>query len=239
MRRPSEPSPSRGEIEARTFAARWRESEWAAAAEIAIIVALVAGDYYGAVPVTSTPFFVVLGWLSLRLRGLGWRDVGFVRPPRWWPLVVGSLVGIAMELFSTFVTVPLLSRLTGTPPDLSEFRSTAGNVRLLLGWLALNWTLAAFGEELAFRGYIMNRLADLGRGRRGAWLLSLVVASALFGWGHGGQGLTGMLQEGFAGFLLGLLYLWCGRNLTVPIVAHGVANTLALILIFFDRYPGV
>lgn len=210
------------------------------AAEIAIIAALVAGDYYGVVPVTSTPFFLVLGWLSLRARGLRWRDVGFARPPRWsQPLVVGSLAGIAMELFSTFVTVPLLSTLTGAPPDLSEFRSTVGNVRLLLVWLALSWTLAAFGEELAFRGYIMNRLADLGRGRRGAWLPSLAVASALFGWGHGGQGLTGMLQEGFAGFLLGLLYLWGGRNLTVPIVAHGVSNTVAFILIFFDRYPGV
>ena len=240
MRRPSEPSPPRAEIEARTLAARWRASRWAAAAEIAIIVALVAGDYYGVVPVTSTPFFLLLGWFSLRLRGLRWRDVGFVRPPHWpRALAVGTLAGIAMELFSRFVTVPLLSQLTGAPPDLSEFRSTVGNVQLLLFWLVLNWTLAAFGEELSFRGYVMNRLADLGRAGRGAWLMSLVVASALFGWGHGGQGLTGMLQEGFAGFLLGILYLWCGRNLTVPIVAHGVSNSLAFVLIFFDRYPGV
>src|SRR5688572_3015137 len=178
MRRPSEPPPPRAEIENPTFAARWRESQWAAAAEVAIIVALVAGDYYGVVPVTSTPFFLVLGWLSLRLRGLGWRDVGFVRAPHWpRALAVGTIAGIAMELFSTFVAVPFLSRLTGAPPDLDEFRSTVGNVRLLLFWLVLNWTLAAFGEELSFRGYIMNRLADLGRGTRSAWLLSLFVAS--------------------------------------------------------------
>jgi membrane protease YdiL (CAAX protease family) len=190
--------------------------------------------------VTSTPFFLALGWLSLRRRGLRWRDVGFARPPHWArALALGAAAGIAMELLSTFVTVPLLSRLTGSPPDLSEFRSTVGNVKLLLLWLALNWTLAAFGEELAFRGYVMNRLADLGRGTRGAWLVSLVVASALFGWGHGGQGLTGMVQEGFAGLLLGALYLGSGRNLTVPIVAHGVANTLAFVLIYLGRYPGV
>lgn len=226
--------------EAARSSARWRQSPWAAAAEVAIIVALVAGDYYGVVPVTSTPFLLALGWLSLRLRGLGWRDVGLVRPPSWpRALALGTVAGLAMELFSTFVTVPLLSRLTGAPPDLSEFRSTVGNLRLLLLWLALNWTLAAFGEELSFRGYVMNRLADLGRGTRGAWAMSLVVASALFGWGHGGQGLTGMLQEGFAGFLLGALYLGSGRNLTVPIVAHGVSNTLAFVLIYFDRYPGV
>jgi membrane protease YdiL (CAAX protease family) len=216
------------------------ESRWLALVELALVLALVAGDFYGLVPVTSTPFFLVLGWISLRLRGRGWRDVGFVRP-RNWPrtLGIGFLAGVGMELFSTFVTVPFLSQLTGKPPDLSDFRSTVGNVQLLLFWIALSWVLAAFGEELAFRGYVMNRIADLGQGRRAAWIASLVVTSALFGWAHGGQGLTGMLQEGFAGFLLGLVYLGSGRNLTAPIVAHGVANTMAFILIFFDRYPGV
>ncbi len=215
------------------------EPGWALG-EIALFVALVAGDFYGVVPVSSTPFLLALGWISLRLRGLGWRDVGFVRPPRWSrALVLGSVAGVAMELFATFVTVPLLSHLTGSPPDLSDFRSTVGNIRLLLVWLVLNWTLAAFGEELAFRGYLMTRIADVGRGTRGAWLVSLIVASALFGWGHGDQRLTGMLQEGLAGFLLGLLYLASGRNLTVPIIAHGVSNTLAFVLIYFDRYPGV
>jgi len=48
-----------------------------------------------------------------------------------------------------------------------------------------------------------------------------------------------MLQEGFAGLLLGALYLISGRTLTVPIVAHGASNTLAFILIYFNRYPGV
>jgi len=221
-------------------AARWRESRGRTLVELALVFALMAGDYYGWVPVTSTPFLLGLGWISLRLRGLRWRDVGFVRPRRWsQALLLGSLAGIAMELFSTFVTVPFLSRLSGTPPDLSDFRSMVGNLQLLLVWLALNWTLAAFGEELGFRGYVMNRMADLGHGTRAAWLVSLLVVSALFGWGHGGQGITGMVQEGFAGFLLGLLYLGSGRNLTVPIVAHGVSNTLAFVLIFFDRYPGV
>jgi uncharacterized protein len=217
-----------------------RESRGRALAEVGLVAALMAGDFYGVVPVSSTPFLLALGWISLRLRSLRWRDVGLARPPSWpRALALGTAAGLAMELFATFVTVPLLSRLTGRPPDLSDFRAMVGNVGILLAGLALNWTLAAFGEELGFRGYLMNRLADVGRGTRGAWLASLVVASALFGWGHGSQGLTGMVQESLAGTLLGLLYLWCGRNLAVPIVAHGVSNSLAFLLIFFDRYPGV
>ena len=144
-----------------------------------------------------------------------------------------------MELFSTFVTVPMLTRLTGQPPDLSDFRSTVGDARMLLFWLALNWTLAAFGEELGFRGYVMPRLADLGGRTRAAWIASLAVTSLLFGWGHGGQGVTGMAQETLAGLMLGGLYLASGRNLTVSIVAHGVSNTLAFVLIYLGRYPGV
>jgi membrane protease YdiL (CAAX protease family) len=200
----------------------------------------MAADFYGVVPYTSTPFLLALGWVSLRLRGLRWPHVGLSRPPSWGrALLVGAVAGLAMELFATYVTVPLLSRLAGRPPELSDFRPLVGNVGLLLVAVVANWVLAAFGEELGYRGYVMNRVADLGGGTRAAWALSLGATSALFGWGHGGQGVTGMVQEGLAGCLLGLLYLASRRNLVVPIVAHGVSNTLAFVLIFFDRYPGV
>lgn len=219
--------------------ARWRESRWLMLAELAIVLALTVG--HRQVPLSATPFFLVLGWISLRLRGLGWRDVGFVRPRRWLAtLALGTLAGIGMELFSTFVSVPVMSRLVGQLPDLSDFRPLVGNVQLLLIALVANWLLAAFGEEMAFRGYLMSRLAGLVRGTRGAWLLSLVATTVIFGACHYEvQGITGMLQAGLDGLLLGLLYLGCGRTLAIPIVVHGMSNTLAFVLIYLDRYPGV
>jgi membrane protease YdiL (CAAX protease family) len=208
--------------------------------EIALVLGLIAGDYYGVVPVSSTPFFVGLGWLSLRFRGLRWRDVGFVRPHSWpQAVIVGTIAGVAIELFATFVTTPLLTYFSGAPPDLSDFRSTVGNFRMLLFWLALNWTLFALGEELAFRGYVMNLFAGAFQSSRAAWTGSLVVTSALFGWSHGNQGFAGIAQESLSGMLLGTLYLASGRNLATPIIAHGISNSLALVLIFFGRYPGI
>jgi membrane protease YdiL (CAAX protease family) len=125
-------------------------------------------------------------------------------------------------------------------PDLSMFRPLVGNLGLLFALMIPNWILAAFGEELVYRGYLLNRVASLCRGVREQWLLSLLVVSALFGFAHWeSQGMAGMLQEGTAGLLLGLLYLGSGRTLAVPIVAHGVSNTLAFVLIYLDRYPGV
>jgi uncharacterized protein len=218
----------------------WREGRGLALAEVGLVTALMAGDYSGWVPFTSTPFLLALGWISLRVRGRRWREVGLCRPARWpRALAVGTVAGLALELSATFVTVPALTRVFGVPPDLSDFRPLVGNVGLLFVFLIANWILAALGEEIGFRGYLMNRLADIGRRGPGAWAGSLLVASALFGWGHGGQGVTGMVQEGLAGLALGALYLASRRNLVVPIVAHGVSNTLAFVLIFLDRYPGV
>ncbi len=99
--------------------------------------------------------------------------------------------------------------------------------------------IAAFGEEICFRGFLMERLARVAGGSRLAWSASLLLSSMLFGWGHTEQGVSGWLQEGLSGFLLGALFLYFGRNLSVPIIAHGVSNTVAFVLIYLGRYPGV
>jgi hypothetical protein len=207
---------------------------------MAIAVALVVADIHGLVPFSKTPFYLALGWASLRLRGVGWRGVGFILPKAWpRALAIGTLAGIAMELLSAFASQPLLEHLLGKPADLSDFQPLVGNVKLLFVVLVANWVLAAFGEELVYRGYLMSRVAGLAGGEPMARALSLVAVSAFFGWGHVDQGLTGQIQAGLDGFFLGLLYLGARRNLVAPIVAHGVSNTMAFVLIYLGRYPGL
>jgi membrane protease YdiL (CAAX protease family) len=41
------------------------------------------------------------------------------------------------------------------------------------------------------------------------------------------------------GLLLGIMYLRTGRNLAVPIVAHGIQDSIDVILIFLGKYPGM
>jgi membrane protease YdiL (CAAX protease family) len=48
-----------------------------------------------------------------------------------------------------------------------------------------------------------------------------------------------VIDEGLMGLLLGLMYLGSGRNLAVPIVAHGVQDTIDMLLIFRGKYPGL
>jgi membrane protease YdiL (CAAX protease family) len=110
---------------------------------------------------------------------------------------------------------------------------------LTLIFIALAWILAAFGEELVYRGYLMNRVADLMDRTRAAWLVSLIAVHFGFGLAHAYQGMTGVLDEGLMGLLLGVMYLRTGKNLSVPIVAHGVQDSIDFILIFLGKYPGM
>ena len=60
-----------------------------------------------------------------------------------------------------------------------------GNIKMTLLFIALSWTLAAFGEELFWRGYLMTRVADIFGRARAAWIVSLVIVSGVFGLAHG------------------------------------------------------
>ena len=114
-----------------------------------------------------------------------------------------------------------------------------GNIKMTLLFIALAWTLAAFGEELFWRGYLMNRVAYIFGRTRSGWVVSLVIVSGVFGLAHGYQGLTGWIEEGIAGLALGLMYLRTGRSLAAPIIAHGVSDTIDMVLISFGKMPGM
>ena len=218
----------------------WLKKPWLVVVDILVVLGFLFADRHHLVPLSNTPFLFVLAWASLRLRGSNWRSLGFERPTSWVRAIgIGVAVGILMELLATYGIEPLLQKIIGRPPDLSNFKSMVGNIKFLLVILIFNWSVAAFGEEMVWRGYLMNRLADLGKRSRSGWAFSLILASLLFGCAHGeSQGLTGILMESWNGLLLGLLYLAAGRQLSYPIIAHGVSNTLAFVLIFLGRYPG-
>lgn len=208
--------------------------------EIAIFIAIVIADANGLVPLTQTIILVPFVWIALRVRNEAWTTIGLGWPsPRVRAVWIGIFAGILLELFATYVTTPRISAFFGVEPDHSGLKGVQGNLTMLIVLLGLNWTLAAFGEEICFRGFLLKRLAQVFGESRAAWWVGLVLSSVLFGWGHTEQGLAGWVQEGLSGFLLGVLFLVFGRNLAVPIVAHGVSNTLAFILIYFGRYPGL
>jgi uncharacterized protein len=217
-----------------------RDSTWLVILEFAIVVGLFVADFKHHIFFSKTPFLFLLGWISLRWRGLGWRDVGLARPVNWRRTIgIGVLCGIGMELLELFVTQPLLVKLTGKMPDFSDLGELHGNWKLTLLFVALSWTLAAFGEEMVYRGYLMNRVAGLFRNPKTAWTISLVIVSFVFGLGHIDQGLTGQVENMINGLLLGVIFLATGCNMWAAIIAHGVTDTVDILLMYLGKYPGV
>jgi membrane protease YdiL (CAAX protease family) len=203
-------------------------------------VAVFLAGTYNYLPISHTPYLLILAWLMLAIRGKRWRDLGFTWPPHASSaILLGLIAGVALAAHELIVIEPVVRSLTGTSPDLSQFADLKGNLRLTLFWIGLSWLLAGFGEEMVWRGYAMTRVAEVSGGTTIAWLLSLIVVSAAFGVAHDYQELSGMIITGVGGALYAVLYLLAGRNLIVPIMAHGAQNTCDFALIYTSHLAGV
>lgn len=203
------------------------------AIELLLVLAGVILIATGVFPLAILLLFI-LAWVSLRLRHMGWRDVGLRRPSNWLATIaLAILIGCGYQALDSVLIGPLLQRLTGEAINLSQFAILKGNLAALIISLVLTWTEAAFIEEMFFRAYLLNRLMDLfGRANWGI-ALALVIHAILFGVGHTYQGLTGVLDTALAGLLIGLLYLWRRGNLWLPILTHGIIDTTGFLMLYF------
>lgn len=218
----------------------WRRSKGLIVAELAVVASIFVADFRHHIYFSKTLYLLAFAWLSLWIRKVSWGSIGLRVYGNWKTTIfLGVAAGLALEGFELFVSQPLLVKYLHKQPDLELFRALTGNLKYTLIFVGLAWTLAAFGEEMVYRGYLMNRVADLMNRGRGAWIVSLIVVHVGFGLAHAYQGITGVLDEGLSGLLLGIIYLRTGRNLAVPIVAHGIGDTLDFVLIFFGKYPGM
>ncbi len=90
--------------------------------------------------------------------------------------------------------------------------------------LALVSAAAGFGEEVLFRGLIQGGLeTSIGRGP------ALVLTSMLFGLAHPIT-TAYIVLAGLLGLYLGALWM-AGGNLLIPIVAHGLYDFVALVIL--------
>jgi len=119
-----------------------------------------------------------------------------------------------MEALELFATQPLLTRLLHQGPDLHELQRLVGNTQLLILGIVLAWILAAFGEEMVWRGYVMNRVGDLFGKSTPAWIVAAILTTILFGLAHFPQGPTGIIENIIDGAILGALYLSLAETLS-------------------------
>lgn len=210
------------------------DSRLLSAFEFVLGAAIVIGyNVFHVVP-NEVLILAPLGLLSVWLRNGGLAAMGFKRPASWRRVVLIALAAAALRiLLAEFLIDPLTSRFWPPATAPAGAEEITGNIKYALLALVIVWVFAAFGEEIAYRGYLLTRAADVGRRTTAAYWVGVVLVAVLFGYGHFYKGPAGIIDSGFSGFILGAAYLLSGRVLWTSILAHGFIDTFGVIALYF------
>lgn len=208
---------------------RRRGGTWTALTVVELVLAVTAVVLDLGLP---SLVLVAMAGASLLLRREPLRTLGFhrLRPPGRRLLEVAGLA-VAWTSVMFLLVLPVVERVTGEQQDVSQFDDLEGNVPLLLTLLALSWTLAAVGEELAFRGYLLTRITDLIGTTTAARVAAVMAVAALFASIHGEQGVAGVVLVFVDAVFYGAVR-YRFRSLWASVVAHGLNNTIGMVAFF-------
>lgn len=204
------------------------------ALEFALAAVVVLGHNVWRVLPNEVPILALAGLISVRVREGGWTALGFRRPASWWRMILIAVGAAALRILISDPLEAALMQVWPPPTAPSVLTSTTHDFSWLVSTLALVWTFAAFGEEIAYRGYLTLRGADALGGSRWAWVAATFAAAVLFGFGHFYKGPVGIVDSGVAGLILGAAYLLSGRCLWTTILAHGLIDTTGVLLVYLD-----
>jgi CAAX protease family protein len=211
-----------------------RDSRALSALEFLLGLFIVIGHNVFHIVPNEVIILSILGLVSIRLRDGTWSSMGFKRPASWRRVLLIALAAAAVRiLLGQFLIEPVTGLFWPKPTAPALANEITGNLTMALVALLLVWTFAAFGEEIAYRGYLLTRAADIGRRSAAGYWIGIVLVSILFGYGHYYKGASGVIDSGVAGLILGTAYMLAGRNLWASIFAHGFIDTFGIIDAFF------
>ena len=198
-----------------------------AAVEVALAITAILLDL-----LVPSLVLLVLAAVSLAVRRQGLGTLGLRRPDRPGRMCLQVVAMATVWTVLTFVLIkPLLEHLIGEAEDMSQYAGLQGDLPNVLGLLLLSWTLAAFGEELAYRGFLLTRLREVLPAGAVGTVVAAVVSAVLFGWLHNEYGWVGVAQVTLDALFLTVLRFRY-RTLWAGVVAHGVVNTIGIVAIF-------
>lgn len=161
---------------------------------------------------------------SLRKRNSSWSSMGFCWPANWTRAIASIvLCVVTIGLVFNFIIQPLFphganSISKGTETSLYE---------MLFQLIIIGIGTAAIGEELLFRGLILNNINKIiGKNFVGT-VVAILLQAFVFAILH--SGVQGMVSAGVIGIILGVFYIISGRNLIVVMIAHAVPDILSII----------
>ena len=207
----------------------WLDHAWIGSLEVAAasLVVALAGSLF------RTATLLLLAGMSVAIRRQRPAIFGSGRGRISMSSLVGRVAGIvaAWTLVQIGLVMPALNRLFGSTQDLGQFESLQGDEGELLMFLVLTWTIAAVGEEFAYRGYVLTRASDALAKATWRTAGAIGISAVLFGLAHTEQGIVGVIVTSLDGLLFGILRVHY-RTTWAPVLAHGLSNTLGLVAFY-------
>lgn len=146
-------------------------------------------------------------------------------------IVLAIAAVIVLRIFDLAVS-PLIEEFLGSPRDLQRFSHVQGSITSLIILLIINWTLAAFGEEFAYRIVLMRGFSFIFGDKHSGQIMTLVLQAVMFGLIHAYQGPAGIAGSTFSGLVFGTITILSRWSIWPAALAHGINNTFGIIAIY-------
>lgn len=177
---------------------------------------------------------LVVATLRMRRYEFDWGQLGFALPDSWALTILLAAVAYFVTILTIgLVTEPLADSLKLPPSAFHRLGELNGNLPYLLFMIVvIGWGAAAFGEELLFRGFVLNRLQASFGGGSFSLVLAVLVQALLFALGHFYLGWRGVMNAVTVGLVFGTFYTVSGGSLWPLIIAHGLIDTISMYALY-------
>ncbi len=181
---------------------------------------------------------LLMVWLGLRIRGEGWDSLGLKAAKTGFKGLLKtfllSLLVLVLALAGFILGSIIMANITGIPEpsDMSNYAFLKDNLGMLFLMLMGVYIVSSFGEEVIYRGFLINRFSEFSSDTKKVRLLAVLLSSIIFGLIHYSWGPMGMVQTFFMGLALGLCYIYLKKRLWPLVLAHAYMDTILLLQIY-------
>lgn len=178
-------------------------------------------------------------WSGLKLRGESWQDFGLTAGVKnfkeGWKAFLLTLLIFTLAMAGFLIGSIIMANITGIPQgsaDMSGYDFLQENPGMLLLTLSGVWVASSFGEEVVYRAFLINRIAQIGLNSKTARIIAVVLSAIIFGLAHYEWGPMGVVQTTFMGLALGYCYLKFNRRLWLLVIAHAYMDTILMVQMY-------
>ena len=177
-------------------------------------------------------------WFGLKLRGESWIDFGLtfksISLRGAINVLLLSLLVFVLAVAGFILGSIIMANITGIPEgtNMSGYDYLENNFMMLLLTLFGVYIVSSFGEEVIYRGFLINRISQIGNDSKKATVIAIILSSIIFGLIHYAWGPMGIVQTGCMGLALGICYIKLKKRLWILILAHAYMDTILMLQMY-------